>query len=97
MLEPTTKEEEIVITPEWRDSMLAYYADDIEMERPAEDGEFTALEFVDLVKNEGTIISVKKAQSWLAKAVREERATMRVWKNERGSKTNLYKWVGDER
>lgn len=80
---------------DWHSDMLAYYAGDIEMERPAEEGEFTALEFVDLVKSEGTSISVKKAQSWLAKAVREERATMRVWKNERGSKTNLYKWVGN--
>ena len=81
---------------DWRKDVLEYYAEDIEMNRPPDEGEFTKQDFCDLIKEEkGLDISIKTAANWLLKAMDEGKVTVRQYRDG-GSPTNLYRWVKDE-
>jgi len=78
---------------QWLGDALDYFSKDIEAIRPREEGEFTAKEFRNWLKEKGVEVSVKVARdSWLAKAVEEGRAIRRPYL-ELGHPTYLYKWV----
>ena len=81
---------------DWQSDLLEYFADDIGMHAPREEGEFTAKEFVELLeKDKELVISTKTAHSWMDKAVKEGRAAKRLWTGERSAETILYRWVGN--
>jgi len=81
---------------DWQSDLLEYFAEDMEMHAPKGDDEFTAQELAELLEKEGTTITVKTAHAWMAKAIKEGRASMRKWLGDGGAETNLYKWVGDD-
>jgi len=81
---------------DWRKDLLEYYADEIEMNRPPEEDEFTKQDFCNIIKeSENLDISIKTAEYWLEKAVDDGKATVRKFRTS-GSATNLYRWVKDE-
>lgn len=73
--------------------ILDFFSDDLELRRQPEEGEFSAAAFADHCRISCVVINSRIARTWLDRAVKEGKATVRRWRNDRGHDMNLYKWT----
>lgn len=79
---------------EWEKAALEYFQEEILLQLPPTEGEFTKRDLQRLLALEGIKLTVKACGDRMAKYVQEGRATQRVWRD-RGHNTLVYKWVKD--